>query len=194
MLRASVAGRSSPGTSVPLRARLAPQSDWIFVSALLSAVWSRMRLRFTGPALAMSLLIFGCASSAPQSASSDRIWQAQLLRQQQAVRDQGRIGYIGYEGPSSRANIASYGWTSYAPRAAADRWLIVDGAGGVRIAVSAFWRRGRSRSCRQLPDEDSPWTHAPRSCHFCLVEMSWRGLSVLCHESCRTHCGGATKR
>jgi hypothetical protein len=37
----------------------------------------------------------------PQSASSDRIWQAQLLRQQQAVRDQGRIGYIGYEGPSS---------------------------------------------------------------------------------------------
>ena len=60
-----------------------------------------MRLRFTGPALAMSLLIFGCASSAPQSASSDRIWQAQLLRQQQAVRDQGRIGYIGYEGPSS---------------------------------------------------------------------------------------------
>jgi hypothetical protein len=29
------------------------------------------------------------------------VFAAQLLRQQQAVRDQGRIGYIGYEGPSS---------------------------------------------------------------------------------------------
>jgi predicted DNA-binding WGR domain protein len=40
--------------------------------------------------------------SAPESSSSDRIWRAQLQRQQEVVRNQGRIGHIGYEGPSSR--------------------------------------------------------------------------------------------
>jgi hypothetical protein len=29
------------------------------------------------------------------------MWRAQLERQQQAVRDSGRIGHIGYEGPPS---------------------------------------------------------------------------------------------
>ena len=52
--------------------------------------------------LAISLLVLGCANSVPRSPSNDRIWQAQLQRQQEAVRNQGRIGYIGYEGPSSR--------------------------------------------------------------------------------------------
>jgi hypothetical protein len=42
-----------------------------------------------------------CEQSA-RIASDDLIWRAQLERQQEAVRNQGRIGYIGYEGPFSR--------------------------------------------------------------------------------------------
>ena len=30
------------------------------------------------------------------------MWSAQLQRQQEVVRNQGRIGYIGYEGPAPR--------------------------------------------------------------------------------------------
>ena len=62
-----------------------------------------MSFRFIGPMLAISLLVFGCVNSRPQSASEARMWRTQLARQQEVVRDQqGRIGYIGYEGPSSR--------------------------------------------------------------------------------------------
>jgi hypothetical protein len=60
-----------------------------------------MSFRLIGPTLAIAWTLFGCASSRTESASDGRIWAAQLQRQQEAVRDQGRIGYIGYEGPSS---------------------------------------------------------------------------------------------
>jgi outer membrane biogenesis lipoprotein LolB len=61
-----------------------------------------MSLRLTKPMLAISLLVLGCAISAPESSRDDRIWREQLQRQQEVVRNQGRIGHIGYEGPSSR--------------------------------------------------------------------------------------------
>jgi hypothetical protein len=61
-----------------------------------------MSFRLIGLTLAISLTVFGCANSRTDSASDARIWRAQLQRQQEVVRDQGRIGYIGYEGPSSR--------------------------------------------------------------------------------------------
>ena len=61
-----------------------------------------MSFRLIGLTLAISLTVFGCANSRTDSASDARMWRAQLQRQQEVVRDQGRIGYIGYEGPSSR--------------------------------------------------------------------------------------------
>jgi hypothetical protein len=68
-----------------------------------SAVWSSMSFRFSVPTLAICLMVVGCVNSPPESASEARMWRAQLARQQEAVRNsQGRIGYIGYEGPSSR--------------------------------------------------------------------------------------------
>jgi hypothetical protein len=71
---------------------------------LMNSVGSRARRRrgAVGLTLAISLTVFGCANSRTDSASDARIWRAQLQRQQEVVRDQGRIGYIGYEGPSSR--------------------------------------------------------------------------------------------
>jgi hypothetical protein len=44
------------------------------------------------------LMALGCAANPPESASEARVWRAQLERQQQAVRNSGRIGYIGYDG------------------------------------------------------------------------------------------------
>ena len=61
-----------------------------------------MSFRLIGPTLAISLTLFGCANSRTEPSSDPRIWAAQLQRQQEVVRDQGRIGHIGYEGPSSR--------------------------------------------------------------------------------------------
>ena len=61
-----------------------------------------MSFRLIGPTLAISLMAFGCANIRTESANDARIWRAQLQRQQEVVREQGRIGYIGYEGPSSR--------------------------------------------------------------------------------------------
>jgi outer membrane biogenesis lipoprotein LolB len=60
-----------------------------------------MSFRLIGLTLAISLL-FGCANSETPPANDARIWSAQLQRQQEVVRTQGRIGHIGYEGPSSR--------------------------------------------------------------------------------------------
>jgi hypothetical protein len=60
-----------------------------------------MSFRLIGPTLAIAWTLFGCANSRTESSSDARIWAAQLQRQQEAVRDQGRIGHIGYEGPSS---------------------------------------------------------------------------------------------
>jgi hypothetical protein len=57
-----------------------------------------MTFRFTGLTLAISLMALGCAANPPESASEARVWRAQLERQQQAVRNSGRIGYIGYDG------------------------------------------------------------------------------------------------
>ena len=52
-------------------------------------------------AVVIFLMVLGCATSNPsESASEDRIWSAQLARQQQAAREAGRIGYIGNAGPA----------------------------------------------------------------------------------------------
>jgi hypothetical protein len=40
-------------------------------------------------------MALGCAT---KPTVSDAQWRAQLERQEQAVREAGRIGYIGYEG------------------------------------------------------------------------------------------------
>jgi hypothetical protein len=66
-----------------------------------SAVYSRMTFRFAGAALAICFLVLGCAGNPTESTSEAQMWRAQLERQQQAVRDAGRIGHIGYEGPPS---------------------------------------------------------------------------------------------
>jgi len=69
---------------------------------MASAVTLLMSFRFVAPTVAISLLVLGCAASPTESASEARMWRAQLQRQQEVVRNQGRIGYIGYEGPASR--------------------------------------------------------------------------------------------
>ncbi len=61
-----------------------------------------MSFRFVAPTVAVSLLILGCAASPTDPAREARMWRAQLQRQQEAVRNDGRIGHIGYEGPASR--------------------------------------------------------------------------------------------
>ena len=61
-----------------------------------------MSFRLVAPTVAISLLVVGCAASPTQSGREARIWNAQLQRQQEIVRNQGRIGYIGYEGPAPR--------------------------------------------------------------------------------------------
>jgi hypothetical protein len=66
-----------------------------------SAVFSRMTFRFSGATLAICFLVVGCAVNPRESAKEAAMWRAQLERQQQAVRDSGRIGHIGYEGPPS---------------------------------------------------------------------------------------------
>jgi hypothetical protein len=61
-----------------------------------------MSFRSIGLAGIISLMVLGCATNPYESASEARMWSAQLARQQQVVRDAGRIGYIGNEGPASR--------------------------------------------------------------------------------------------
>ena len=62
-------------------------------------VWYFMSLRSAGLAAIISLMVLGCASNPPISASQDaRLWQQEKERQQQGVREEGRIGYIGNEG------------------------------------------------------------------------------------------------
>jgi hypothetical protein len=48
------------------------------------------------------LVVLGCATNPSVSTSEDRMWRAQLERQQQGAREAGRIGYIGNEGPPCR--------------------------------------------------------------------------------------------
>ena len=49
-----------------------------------------------------SLMVFGCATHPPAPTADARLWREQLERQQQGARDNGRIGYIGYDGPGSQ--------------------------------------------------------------------------------------------
>ena len=59
-----------------------------------------MSLRPTGLVCIISLMVLGCATNPPPvSASEDaRLWRGEKERQQQGVREEGRIGYIGNEG------------------------------------------------------------------------------------------------
>jgi hypothetical protein len=44
-------------------------------------------------------MVLGCATDPPVSAGEDaRLWREERERQQQGVREEGRIGYIGNEG------------------------------------------------------------------------------------------------
>ena len=62
-------------------------------------VWYSMSLRSCGLAAIIFLMVLGCASNPPISASQDaRLWQEEKERQQQGVREEGRLGYIGNEG------------------------------------------------------------------------------------------------
>jgi hypothetical protein len=65
-------------------------------------VWHYVSFHLTFLASAIFLMVLGCATNRSVSTGEDRVWRAQLERQQQAVREAGRIGYIGYEGPASR--------------------------------------------------------------------------------------------
>jgi hypothetical protein len=51
---------------------------------------------------ALASLFLGCASNARESASDARIWAARLARQQEGARENGRIGWVGYDGPDSQ--------------------------------------------------------------------------------------------
>ena len=45
----------------------------------------------------MVCLMVGCAASQPESPREARLWRERLERQQADVREEGRIGYIGYD-------------------------------------------------------------------------------------------------
>ena len=51
---------------------------------------------------ALASLFLGCAPNARESASADRMWAKQLAWQQEGARENGRIGWVGYDGPSSQ--------------------------------------------------------------------------------------------
>ena len=59
-----------------------------------------MSFRSIGLATAIPLVLFECAANRPAPQSNSRLWEIQKERQQQAVRDAGRIGYIGNDGSS----------------------------------------------------------------------------------------------
>ena len=59
-----------------------------------------MSFRAIGLAMAIPLMLFGCAASRSAPRSNSRVWEIQKERQQRAVRDAGRIGYIGNDGSS----------------------------------------------------------------------------------------------
>jgi hypothetical protein len=59
-----------------------------------------MRLRSIRLVGMICLMVLGCAT---KRSVSDGQWSTQLERQQQAVRESGRIGYIGYEGQAPEA-------------------------------------------------------------------------------------------
>jgi outer membrane biogenesis lipoprotein LolB len=57
-----------------------------------------MSLRSIGLVGLVCLMALGCATNQPESASDARMWREEKERQQQGVREEGRIGYIGNEG------------------------------------------------------------------------------------------------
>jgi hypothetical protein len=62
---------------------------------LVSAISSSMSFRLIELTLATSLTVFRMREQSTEFASDSRMWRAQLQRQQEVVRNQGRIGYIG---------------------------------------------------------------------------------------------------
>jgi hypothetical protein len=61
-----------------------------------------MSFHFTGLVGVVCLMVLGCTTNPSETASEARMWRVQLERQQQAAREAGRIGWIGYAGPPSR--------------------------------------------------------------------------------------------
>jgi hypothetical protein len=58
-----------------------------------------MSLPSIGLACVISSMVLGCATEPPVSASEEaRLWRKEKESQQQGVREEGRIGYIGNEG------------------------------------------------------------------------------------------------
>ena len=91
-----------PGTEQRNAPALRQKWPWRGFSSRREAdvVWYTMSVRSTGLACIISLMVLGCASNPPVSASEDaRVWQEEKERQQQGDREAGRIGYIGNEGP-----------------------------------------------------------------------------------------------
>jgi hypothetical protein len=78
-----------------------------------------MSFRYTGLAVAISLMLLGCAnnpyasraSAAVQSVFYDRddsrLWRMQKERQQRIAREAGRIGHIGNAGPALGTTLPS---------------------------------------------------------------------------------------
>jgi hypothetical protein len=78
-----------------------------------------MSFRYTGLAVAISLMVLGCANNPyARSASAaidrvfqdqddSRLWSMQKQRQQRIAREAGRIGYIGNAGPALGSSLPS---------------------------------------------------------------------------------------
>jgi hypothetical protein len=66
--------------------------------ALVYVVWVLMNIGSAVFAGMVSLMVLGCAATQPESPREARLWRERLESQQAAVREDGRIGYIGYDG------------------------------------------------------------------------------------------------
>jgi hypothetical protein len=66
--------------------------------ALMYVVWFLMNIGSAALAGMVSLMVLGCAATQPESPREARLWRERLESQQAAVREDGRIGYIGYDG------------------------------------------------------------------------------------------------
>src|SRR5258705_6400206 len=76
-------------------------------------------IRSAGLAVAISLVVLGCATNQYASRAAvaiervfqdqddSRLWRGQKERQQRIAREAGRIGYIGNEGPALGSTISS---------------------------------------------------------------------------------------
>jgi hypothetical protein len=84
-----------------------------------NAVCYCMSVRSAGLAVAISLMVLGCATNQYASRAAvaiervfqdqddSRLWRGQKERQQRIAREAGRIGYIGNEGPALGSTISS---------------------------------------------------------------------------------------